>query len=145
MSLERVSKILELKGFTKEQLEIEVEKSVDELNAEKEKLDSIISTFEGAIDEFNDKQKRGPVRSGDLEVFYRYFQHLKKQIEQQKLAVVKKRLDVDIKRNAMIEAYKEKRVFEILHNKMLQEEMRETSLNEQKDADFDFVARKIRK
>ena len=145
MTLERIAKILELKGFTKEQLEIEVKKSKDELDGEQARLDSMKSAFEKAIDEFNDKQKRGPVKSGDLEIFYKYFQHLKKKIAQQKQVIVKKLVDVDMKQKAMIEAHKEKRVFEILHDKILQDEMRETAHNEQKDADFDFVTRSTRK
>ncbi|MGD1076245.1 MAG: flagellar export protein FliJ [Thermodesulfovibrionales bacterium] len=145
MTLERIAKILELKGFTKEQLEIEVKKSKDELDGEQARLDSMKSAFEKAIDEFNDKQKRGPVKSGDLEIFYKYFQHLKKEMARQKQVVAKKHLEVDRKQKAMVEAHKEEKVFEILHDKMLHEETRETALNEQKDADFNFVTRKIRR
>ena len=145
MSLERISKILELKGFTKEQLEMEAKKSRAELDAENIKLDSIRCVSEKVLDEFRTKQESGAVSPADMDIFYTYYAHLNKQMEEQKEHVDQKLSEVERKQKAMIEAYKQKRLFEILHDKMLRAMVKETSLNEQKETDYDYIARKLRK
>jgi flagellar biosynthesis chaperone FliJ len=80
-----------------------------------------------------------------MDIFYTYYAHLNKQMEEQKEHVDQKLSEVERKQKAMIEAYKQKRLFEILHDKMLRAMVKETSLNEQKETDYDYIARKLRK
>ncbi|MGQ9570060.1 MAG: hypothetical protein ACUVUQ_04295, partial [Thermodesulfovibrionales bacterium] len=68
----RIKKALELKEYKKEQLEISVKKSRNELENEYVKLEFIINNYEQIIDEFNKKHKEGLINAQELDFFYNY-------------------------------------------------------------------------
>ena len=140
-----VSKILELKGFTKEQIEVEVKKTKDKLGVEKSRLDSLEGVFKNTVVEFNGMQSNGSSNIREIELFYDYFSYIGKQIEEQREIVLRQLSELQAKQEAMLEAYKETRLFEILNDKILHKEAREALLGEQKEIDFNFLSRKSRK
>lgn len=145
MTRRKIKKVLELKGLTKEQLELSFQKSRDALEMEHTKLSSTVKTFERTAAEFNRRQKEGIINIQELDFFYNYFSYLNKQIEQQKQTVSMRLAEVEQKQKILVNAHKEKRIFEIFHDKILHEEMRKTSKSEQKEADFHFISRKSRR
>ncbi|MBI4620057.1 MAG: flagellar export protein FliJ [Desulfobacterales bacterium] len=140
-----VSKILELKGFTKDQIEVEVRKTRDKLGVEKSRLDSLEGIFKKTVAEFNSMQVNGSSNIREMEFFYNYFSYIGKQIEDQRKIVLRQLSELEAKQEAMLEAHKETRLFEILNDKILHKETREASLGEQKEIDFNFLSRKSRK
>ncbi|KAF0121067.1 MAG: hypothetical protein FD151_1406 [bacterium] len=140
-----VSKVLELKGFTKEQIEVEVKKTKDKLGVEKSRLDSLEGVFKNTVVEFNSMQGNGSSTIREIELFYDYFSYIGKQIEEQREIVLRQLSELQAKQEAMLEAYKETRLFEILNDKILNKEAKEASLGEQKEIDFNFLSRKSRK
>lgn len=140
-----VSKVLELKGFTKEQIEVEVKKTKDKLGVEKSRLDSLEGVFKNTVVEFNSMQGNGSSNIREIELFYDYFSYIGKQIEDQREVVLRQLSELHAKQEAMLEAYKETRLFEILNDKILNKEAREALLGEQKEIDFNFLSRKSRK
>lgn len=140
-----VSKILELKGFAKEQLEVEVRRTRDELNSEVTALDHLEGRLEHTITEFNSRQNGGSINTNEVGLFYDYLLYLNRQIGRQREVVQRKLLELEEKQKAMLEAYKEKRLFEILHDKALHGEMRKTLLREQKEMDFDSISRRVKR
>jgi flagellar export protein FliJ len=134
-----VSKVVKFKGITRGQLEQDVKKCRDDFNFEKEKLDCLEKEFREHLEKFNSRQDQGSV---GVDLFYAYFEHLGRQIEQQKKCVLVRQGELDEKKKAVLEAYKEQRLMEILKDKILHEEIRATVQGEQKETDYQFLARK---
>jgi len=145
MSRPKIQKVLELKGLTKDQLEISFQKSRDALEVENTKLDSAVRTFERTLDEFNNRHKEGSIYMQELDFFYTYLSYLNGQIEQQKQTVSSRLAEVEQIQKTLVKAYKEKKIFEIFYGKILDEEKRETLKVEQKEADFQYLSRKSRR
>jgi flagellar export protein FliJ len=139
-----VSKIIEIKEFNKEQLEAEVRQVREQLNAEQLKLDGLDREYKKTIVELECKQA-GALHAPEIELFYTYLKHLAKQIDQQKSVVAAHAAEVDRKQGAMVEAFKEQCLFEKLHDKIIHEQAKEISHNEQKEADFTFLCRRAGK
>ena len=139
-----VSKVLELKGFTKEQLEAEVKKANDKLSLEKASFDCLEETFKKTVKDFNSRQNNGPLHIREMDLFYDYLSHLNKQIEKQREIVHRGLDELEIKKKALLGAYKEKRLLEILRDKISREETTKILKVEQKEADFNFISRKSR-
>ncbi len=84
----------------------------------------------------------GAIQATEIELFDTYLKHLAKQIDQQKSVVAVRAAEVDQKQKAMVEAFKEQRLFEKLHDKIVHEQDKEIVAGEQKEADFTFLCRK---
>ncbi len=137
-----VTKVMKLKEFTQEKLKSDVRKAQNDFNQEKEKLDSLEEELRVHLDEFSRKQDRGGIGIREMDLFYVYFEHLRKLIEQQKKCVLVRQVELDEKQRAMHEAHKEHRLMEILHEKITSEEIRQMGLGDQKEADYQFLARR---
>ena len=137
-----VSKILEIKEFTRDQIELEVKKAQERLNHEEEALGALERTYQKANSDVTKRQMGGTIPAHELELCYNYLKHLGKQIEQQKKAVAVRAAELAEVKKAMVEAYKEQRVFEILQDKIAREQVKEASLGEQKEADYQYLTRK---
>jgi flagellar export protein FliJ len=144
MSRSKIKKALELKGLTKDQLEISFQKSRGELEMESAKLDSAVRNLEQTFSEFNKRHNEGPIYTQELDFFYTYLSYLNGQIEQQKQTVSSRLVEVEKIQKKLAKAYKEEKVFEIFYDKILHEEKRKISKVEQKEADFQYISRKSR-
>lgn len=144
MKRQKLSRLRELKEFTREQLELEVRKARDVMELEKVKLSSFKNALDETIAEFHCKNNNQAINNYDIEYFYSYTGHLNRQIEQQELIVVNKIAELEEKQAAVLEAYKDERIIGKLHDKILGRERRGLMLAEQKAADFNFSSRKAR-
>jgi flagellar export protein FliJ len=144
MSRSKIKKALELKGITKDQLEISFQKSRGELEIESAKLDSTVRSLDRTFAEFNKRHNQGPIHTQELDFFYSYLSYLNGQIEKQKQTVSSRLVEVEKIQKKLANAYKEEKVFEIFYDKILDEEKRKTSQIEQKEADFQYISRKSR-
>jgi flagellar export protein FliJ len=145
MKKDRIKKVLDLKGFTKEQMEIAVKNSKEALEIETAELDCTVSIFDRTVAEFNGKQGSALVDAQELDYFFNYFAYLNRRIEQQKQTVTEKITEVELKQKALMNAHWEKRLCEILYEKILDEKARDTLKIEQKEADFKFISRGSRR
>jgi|MudIll2142460700_1097286.scaffolds.fasta_scaffold208688_2 flagellar export protein FliJ len=140
-----VSKIIEIKEYTKEQHEAEVKKAREQLNHEQEKLEILEAAYAKTSADLTNKQASGTMPVHEVDLFTTYLKHVGRQIDQQKSVVTRYAEELDKKEKAMIEAYKEQRLFEILHDKIVQGQIKEAALGEQKETDYNFLARKALK
>jgi flagellar export protein FliJ len=140
-----VSKILEIKEFNKEQLESAVRKARERLTLELEKLKVLETTYNNTIADFTVKQMSGTIPVHEVDLFSTFLQHVGGQIEHQKSIVAAHTAEVEKKQKAMVEAYKEQRLFEILHDKIVQEQRKESDQSEQKEMDYTFLSRKAKR
>lgn len=137
-----VTKILEFKEFNTVQHEAAVKKAKERLNLEQERLDALEREYKHRSDDFAGKQAEGTIPVQQMDLFYAYLKHLSKQIEHQKNIVAIRAAEHDRTRQATVEAYKEQRLFELLQDRLHREEVREASKSEQKEADYQYLARK---
>jgi flagellar protein FliJ len=140
-----LSKVLELKGFTQEQLEAEVRKKNDTLSLEKDKLELLEETLSKTDAKFNAGQGRELLNVNEISILYDYHSYLNRKIEEQKNVVFKLAAELEVKKSEMIEVYKEKKIFEKLRDKIIHEESRTIVRSEQKEADYNYISGKMRK
>jgi len=136
-----VSKIIEIKEFNKEQLDAEVRKAREQLNTEQMKLDGLDREYKKTSADLTGKQA-DVIPATEIELFHTFLKHLAKQIDLQRSIVAAHAKEVDQKQKAMVDAFKEQRLFEKLHDKIVHEQDKESSQSEQKVADFAFLCRK---
>ena len=137
-----VSKILEIKEINKDTLKGEVRKSQERMDAEQKKLDILESTYNKTNADFTDKQMNGTLPVHEIELYHTYLKHVGRQIELQKGIVAIRAADLDKKKNAIVEAYKEQRLIEVLHEKIAREQIKVVDHGEQKESDYNFLSRK---
>lgn len=139
--LRTVSKVLQIKDQRKEELELEVKKIRNLIKQEQTRLDSLEKTFVDTIAMFEEKHKGTSINVHEMGLFCDYFSQLYKKMDMQKIAITRRLAELNDKQNALVEAYKEKKLFEILKGKIVQEDIRERAVSEQKEMDFIFLSR----
>lgn len=142
MTRKNVSKVLELKGFSKEQLEAEVGKARKNLREEQDRLVGLEQQFCGASEDFSAKQGKTCISVHEHELFTAYFAHLNKQMKNMKEIIAIRRTELERLQAALVEAHKEHRMVELLHDKILLQETKGVAKMEQKEADFAFLTRR---
>jgi flagellar export protein FliJ len=140
----RIAKVLKLKGYAKELLEHEVRKGKDELNEERMKLDSLKEVSRSVFDGFHQRYEGGYVGMGELNFLHNYLSNLNRRIELQRMNVLRKMSELDIKQKAMCDAHREERLIEILHDRARHREEREALSAEQRETDYRFLSRRWR-
>jgi flagellar export protein FliJ len=137
-----VAKILELKEFNTEQLEVETRNARTRLNTEEERLAQLDGEYRDRSNDLSRKQTEGTIAVHEMDLYYTYLKHLGKLIEKQKGIVAVRAAELDQRQRAMVAAYQEQRLLEKLQDKMLHEQVREAEQGEQKQADYQFLTRK---
>jgi len=137
-----VSKVLEVKELKREQIEAEVRKAREKLSAEQQTLQDLEQAYKENSIELTDRQMAGTLPVREMEVYYAYLKHVGKQIQQQKEIILIRQREVDEQQKRMVEAYKEQRLVEILHDKIICQEAKEAGQTEQKNMDAEFIMRK---
>jgi len=140
----RISRILELKQFAKDICETEFKKSLESLQAEKAKLNLIENKLQKTFFDYKKMYQDGLINIYELEMFYDYLIHMNKQAAIQKEVVSRKTIDVEKKKDKVVSAHKEEKIIEIIHNRMLKEESKDSDRKEQKELDLNFLHRKTR-
>jgi len=140
-----ISKVLEIKKFHKEQVETEVKKAIARLNSEEQNLAALECHYQEALDTLSRKQAGGTVSVQDLELFNGYFKHLIDQIVHQESIITIRTGELNEMKHAMITAYKEQRIFEILQDRLHQSQIKKENHDMQKQADCQYLAMRAKK
>jgi len=137
-----VSKVLEVKELKREQFEAEVRKVRELLSVEQQKLQDLEQAYKTNSVELTDRQMAGTLPVREMEVYYAYLKHVGKQIQLQKEIILIRQREVDAREKEMVEAYKEQRLVELLHDKLVCQEAKHAGQAEQKTMDAEFIMRK---
>jgi len=140
-----LSKVLELKGYEQEHLESQVRQVNELLTVEKEKLQSLERMLRKTDSRFNSCRDKEPVNITEMTLFYDYLSHLGRKIEEQKGVVLRLSSELEMKKTEMVEVYKEKRIFEKLRDQVVDEENRQIVKLEQKEADYNYLSKGLRR
>jgi len=137
-----VSKVLEVKELKREQIEAEVRKARQKLSAEQQKLQDLEQAYKMNSVELIDRQMAGTLPVREMDVYYAYLKQVTRQIQQQKELILILQREVDDREKGMVEAYKEQRLVELLHDKIVGQEAKLAGQAEQKNMDAEFIMRK---
>ena len=141
---ETLSKILKLKDNKKKELELEVKRAQDRADRELYKLEALELEYNDNLDIFNKKNSEGLLYADNLNSYYDFFSRINVRISEQKKKYIKFLKDVEFLKKHLIEAHKEKKMFEIMKDKEVKKEFKDMIDKEQKEADFFSVTRKLR-
>jgi len=137
-----ISKLLKLKDSKKKEIEIEVKKAADRVDQEKSKLNSLEKDFTDTLGLFNEKNFEGSMDINNINSYYDFFSRINGKIDEQKKIHDHHKNELKSLKNYLVEAHKDKRVFEILNEKAIKQDLKEKVSSEQKDADFYAISRR---
>lgn len=145
MTSERIERFLDLKRFTKEQIEAEARQKREELRVEVERLKVLENLFNETVEKFYERQREGLLDTKEINMFHDYLAYMERRLKEQNEVVRKKREALTEKEKEVMKAHREKRIFEILRDSAVKEEIRESLVKEQKEMDLDFIMRRLRR
>ena len=136
-----ISKILRLKDNRKKELEIDVKEASESVDAELSKLLTLEKEYLEALGWFNKKYTEGSLDTNDINSFHNYFLRINSKINAQKKNHLQKQEELASLRNTLVDAYKDKKMFEILNCRAAKKESRNKITSEKKESDFLSVSR----
>lgn len=139
-----ISKLLKLKDNKKKEIEIEVKKVADRVDKEKSRLNSLENDFTDSLDFFNEKNSEGSMNINNINSYYDFFSRINGEIDEQKKIHDHHENELKSLKNNLVEAHKEKKVFEILNEKAIRKDLKEKQSSEQKEADFFAISRRLK-
>jgi len=139
-----ISKILQLKDSKKQEIEIEVKKAADRLDEEKVKLRHLENDYQKTLEVFNNKNDAGTLNVDKINSYYDYFSRIDGKIKEQKALHDERKKELGVIKEFLVNAHKDKKMFEILKEKAVREIHKEKISSEQKEADYMVLARKMR-
>lgn len=139
-----VSRVLDLKDHKKEEIEHEVKELRGQIKHLEKQLEDLEKKFTDASSEFEEKQKGSGMNVHGLELFYNYFMKLNEEMNLQKKEILRRLSELTVRQEELIEAYKEKKLFELLKGKLIKEDTAEKDKAEQKEHDFLHLAKRQR-
>ena len=139
-----VSRVLELKDRKKEEIENEVKRLRAKINQLETQLDSLEKKFNETINEFEERQRSRDMDVHKLELFSAYFMQLDQEMNGRKKEIIRRISELRERQDALIAAYKDKKLVEILKNSMVKEAATHKEKATQKEQDFLHLARRQR-
>ena len=140
MDKKRLEKILEIIEKQKQEKERDLKKASQELKLEQEKLRALKKEIEHMEEILSDE-----IITSNLELYHCYLNSLSKKINNKELEVRKKDKYVQDKEKELLNAYREKRALNIVKDNGLKREIKKLIMEEQKEIDFDYITRKLKK
>lgn len=140
MDKKRLEKILEIKEKQKKEKERELKKALQDLQLEQEKLKNLQKEMEYMEEVLNNE-----IITSNIELYHHYLITLSERINKKEIDVKKKDIMVQKNREELLHNYRETRAFNIVKDNLIKKEIKNVILNEQKESDFDYLTRKLKK
>jgi flagellar export protein FliJ len=139
-----IAKILKLKENRKKEIELEVKKASDREEQEKTKLKALERNYMDTFKYFSEKHEEGSCDINNLISYYDFFSRINGKIDEQKKVHTRCQDELSCLMNTLVNAHKEKRMFEIINDKAVKKEHKENLDHEQKENDFIALSRRSR-
>lgn len=140
MDKKKLEKIIDIKEKQKKEKEKEFKKAMQELKIEQEKLNILRKEME-YMEEFLDNE----IITSNIELYHSYLNILSKKIDKKESDIQEKDKILRNKKEDLLNVYREVKAFDIVKDNILKSEITKVILNEQKEADFDYITRKLKK
>jgi len=139
-----ISKLLKLKDNRKREMEIEVKRAADRVDEEKSRLNCLEKDFTDTLELFNEKNFQNAIDVNNINSYYEFFSRINGKISEQKKIHDHHNNELKSLKNNLVEAHKDKKVFEILNDKAISKDMKERLSSEQKESDFLAISRRLK-
>jgi len=139
-----ITKILKLKENRKKEIELEVKRASDREEEEKTKLKVLENKYVDTLKYFSEKHEEGSLDINNLISYYDFFSRINGKIDEQKKVHTESLNELACLKDTLVNAHKEKRMFEIINNKAVKREHKEDLNSEQKENDFIALSRRLR-
>ena len=139
-----ISKILKIKDSKKKELELEVKIAADRADEVESEIKALQNDYEDKVRYFNESNEQGSIDINNINSYYDFFSRINGRIDEQKEVHAERQVELKSLKDSLIEAHKDKRVFEILNEKAIKADQKEKLLSEQKEIDFIAISRRIK-
>ena len=139
-----ISKILKLKDSRKKELELEVKIAADRVDEVATEINTLQNDYEDKVRYFNESNDSGSLDIHNINSYYEFFSRINSRIDEQKEIHTQRRIELKSLKDSLVNAHKDKRVFEILNERSIKKDQREKSLTEQKETDFIAITRRLK-
>ncbi len=139
-----ISKILKLKDSKKKELELEVKIAADRVDEVESEISTLQNDYEEKVRFFNESNDNGLIDINNINAYYDFFSRINGRIDKQKEVHAQRKVELKTLKDSLINAHRDKRVFEVLNDKAMKEDQREKSLTEQKETDFIAITRRMK-
>lgn len=139
-----IARILKLKDSRKKEIELEVKKASDRIEEENSKLESLQREYIDKLDIFEKALEQGLLNASSINLYYDFFTSINGKIEEQKKRRARCKSWLESLQMTLVDAHKDKKVFEILNDKKVKEEKRRQAASEQKEFDFMAISRRVK-
>jgi flagellar export protein FliJ len=139
-----ISKILKIKDSKKKELELEVKIAADRVDETESEIKALQNDYEDKVRYFNESNEKGSLDINNINSYYDFFSRINGRIDEQKQVQAQRQTVLKSLKDNLINAHKDKRVFEILNEKEMKADQREKSLTEQKEIDFIAISRRMK-
>lgn len=139
-----ITKILKLKENKKKEIELEVKSVSEREEEEKSKLKALEKDYIDTLQYFNEKQEEGLLDVSNLISYYDFFSRINGKIDEQKKIHTECINELTCLKDTLVNAHREKRMFEIINDKVVKREHKENLNLEQKENDFVALSRRLR-
>ena len=139
-----ISKILKLKDSRKKELELEVKIAADRVDEVESEINTLQNDYEDKVRYFNESNDNGSIDINNINSYYDFFSRINGRISEQKEVHAQRQVELKSLKDSLINAHKDKRVFEILNERAMKEDQREKSSSEQKETDFIAITRRLK-
>ncbi len=139
-----IPKLLKLKDNRKKEIELEVRQASEKADREKMKLKILEQDLTDTLEFFHEKNCEGTMDVDSMNSYYDFFSRINGRIGEQKKIHDQHKSDLQTLKNNLLDAHKDKKVFEILNEKEIREDLREQRNGEQKETDFLAMTRRMK-
>ena len=114
-----ISKILKLKDSKKKELELEVKIAADRVDEAESEIKTLQNDYEDKVKYFNESNEKGSIDINNINSYYDFFSRINGMIDKQKEVHVERQGELKSLKDSLINAHKDKRVFEILNERAI--------------------------
>ena len=139
-----ISKILKLKDSRKKELELEVKIAADRVDEVESEINTLQNDYEEKVRYFNESNDNGLIDINKINSYYDFFSRINGRIDKQKEVHAQCQVELKSLKDSLVNAHKDKRVFEILNERAMKEDQRDKTLTEQKETDFIAITRRMK-
>ncbi len=130
------SKILKVKNHEADTLHEEVKLLRESMECEQKKLDSLMKAFEETRESFYKRHECDVTCTQEMGMLYESIERLSFGIRSQKEELMKKISEFNERQSVLLGVYKEKKLFEKMKDRVVEEMDRGRSMKERKEIDF---------
>jgi len=139
-----ISKILKLKDSRKKELELEMKHAADRVDETETEIRTLQNDYEDKVRYFNESNEQGSIDINYINSYYDFFSRINSRIDEQRKVHAQRKVELKSIKDSLINAHKDKRVFEILNERAINEDRRSRTLTEQKETDFIAISRRMK-